>query len=343
MDETSRTFLIKGDDTALVAEARDRILDELVSDDARATSIEELDVTEVSVDVVVDACQTPSLFGDLRVVVVRNVGALKTAEVDDLVGFIAEPLDTSALICIAGGGQIPKRLADAIRKHGNVIDTAVPTGRARSSWFQTQLSELPVKFSPPARESLFEHLGEDVSRMFGIADALASAYGSGATISPEQLDPFLGEAGAVAPWELTDAIDRGDIASALSQLHRMMGAGERHGLVILSILNRHFRAMLAVDGDMPADEHAAAARLGMAPYPAKKAMAQAQRIGHGAIVEAIGLLANADDAVRGGSGLSDEAVMEVLVARLSRLSKGGVKPSRPATRAGIRSARAALR
>jgi DNA polymerase-3 subunit delta len=343
MTEQSRIFLIKGDDPTLVYEARSNILDELLPDSSRMTSVEELDASETSVDAVVEACQTPSLFGDLRIVIVRNIGAFKSGDVDQLVDFVSEPLDTTALICISGGGQIPKRLSDVIRKNGNVIDASVPTGRARNTWFNEQIRDLPVKFEPEAREILVEHLGEDVSRLFGLADALATTYGVDSKIDAKQLMPFLGEAGSVAPWDLTDAIDRGDIDSALHQLHRMMHAGERHSLVVLAILYRHFRAMLALDGDPPVSEHEAAQRLGMSPYPAKKAMLQSEKLGHNALTQAIELLAKADDDLRGGSGLEDEAVVEVLVARLARLSKqSAASRTSQKSRSNIRQARAVL-
>ena len=52
-------------------------------------------------------------------------------------------------------------------------------------------------------------------------ETLVAAYGEGAPISIEELEPFLGSAGAVPPWDLTDAIDSGSIAGALSALRRI--------------------------------------------------------------------------------------------------------------------------
>ena len=54
-------------------------------------------------------------------------------------------------------------------------------------------------------------------------------------------------------------------------------------------------------------------------YPAKKALAQANRLGSSRIARAVQLLAEADLDLRGSTGLAGEPVVEVLVARLSRL------------------------
>ena len=50
---------------------------------------------------------------------------------------------------------------------------------------------------------------------------LRAAYGDGARIDVDDLEPYLGEAGGVAPYLLTGAIDKGDAAGALEILHRL--------------------------------------------------------------------------------------------------------------------------
>ena len=61
--------------------------------------------------------------------------------------------------------------------------------------------------------------------------------------------------------------------------------------------------------------------MGIKPgFPAKKALGNYQRLGGGGVKRAVGLLAAADLDLRGATDLDSEMVMEVLVARLSRLS-----------------------
>ena len=156
----------------------------------------------------------------------------------------------------------------------------------------------------------------------GLLDTLAAAYGRGATVTAADLEPFLGEAGALAPWDLTDAIDAGRTAPALEVLHRMLSAGESHPLVILALLHKHYRQMLRLDGSGVTSPEQAAEVLGTkSAFPAKKALAQANRLGTARIARAVQLLAAADLDLRGTTGLPGELVVEVLVARLSRLAR----------------------
>jgi DNA polymerase-3 subunit delta len=232
-------------------------------------------------------------------------------------------MPTTTLV-LASTAAVPARLAGAVRKAGRVVDASVPAGRGRGQWLSDRLRDSPVHLEPAAVRLLSDHLGEDLGRLSGILDALTAAFGPGARVPAADLDPFLGEAGSTAPWALTDAIDAGDTAGALAALRRQTGAGARHPLVVLATLHRHYASMLRLDGAGIGSDAEAAEVLGLrSPFPAKKLRVQAARLGSAGIGRAITLLAGADLDVRGATGVPEAAVLEVLVARLSRLRPAG--------------------
>ncbi|MEA2933159.1 MAG: polymerase subunit delta [Actinomycetota bacterium] len=314
-------YLVRGDDPVLVADAVHALVAELAGAGDPSLVVEDLG-GDYEMRAVVDAAQTPPFFGDLRVVVARDVGRFLTADVAPLVAYLADPLDTTRLVLVAGGGQLSRAVVDAVRKVGHVVDAGVPGGRNRSAWVAARIKEGPVRLDAAAVELAGRHLGDDLGRLAPLLEMLAVAYGPGRRLGVEELAPFLGEAGGVAPWELTDAIDRGDTATALTTLHRLLAAGGRHPLVVLATLHTHFARMLRLDGADAPDESAAAQILGMtgSTYPAKKALLQARRLGSAPIARAITLLADADLALKGAVEWPPDLVLEVLVARLSRLA-----------------------
>jgi DNA polymerase-3 subunit delta len=204
-----------------------------------------------------------------------------------------------------------------------VTDTSVPSGKAADAWLDERLGDAPIRLDRGARELIRTRFGEDRSRVVGLLTTLESAFGAGASVGAADVEPFLGEAGSVPPWELTDALDGGDISGALDRVTRMMGAGERHPLQLLATLHTHYSRMLRLDGIAGLDERAAAQLLGLkgSTYPARKALTQAKRLGPAKLRTAIGLLAEADLALRGAIAWPPELVMEVLVARLANLSR----------------------
>ena len=157
----------------------------------------------------------------------------------------------------------------------------------------------------------------------GVLGTLTGSFGPGARLGVADVEPYLGEAGGVPPWELTDALDKGDIAGALAKLHRMTVGGGRHGLQIMATLHGHYARMLVLDGAAVTGEKDAAQLLGLkgSTFPARKALSQARRLGHERVVQAIDLLAAADIDLRGGKAWPDGLVLEVLVARLARLAR----------------------
>lgn len=319
MTSPQPVYFVKGDDAALAGQALSALLSELLGDRPADLALQEI-TEEQGVGEILDALQTPAFLTDRRVVLVKGAGKLKADAVDPLISYLASPMQSSVLVLVAGGGALPTRLTKAIKDKGHVIDAGLPSGKGRQAWYAAELKKGPVKLDARASALLFEHLADELGQLTGILDALAAAYGEGAKVTCEQLDPFLGTGGAAAPWELTDAIDAGDAATALRQLRRMLEGGQRHPLVVMATLQRHVLNLMRLDGVDISSESEAASRLGVAPFTAKKALAQCRRLGSANIARAVRLVAEADVDLRGGSAWTNELVLEVLVARLAKMT-----------------------
>jgi len=312
-------YLVKGDDPTLVSQALSGLIEGLVGDRALHLTLEEL-ADDVDITTVVGAVQTPAFLTDRRVVLVRAAGRFRADEIEPIVDYLNDPMPSTSLILVSGGGAMPTRLAKAIKEKGHILDAAVPGGKGRERWLTAEISKGPVKLDRRATELIGNHLGDELGQLNGILDSLAAAYGEGARLEVVDIEPFLGAGGAAAPWELTDAIDSGDTSTALAQLRRMLEPGQRHPLVVIATLQRHVTNLLRLDGADITTEVDAARVLGIAPYPAKKALGQSRRLGSKVVLRAVRLAAEADVDLRGGSAWPPEVVLEVLVARLSKLA-----------------------
>lgn len=329
---------LKGDDPTLVAQALTRVVDQLVGDGDKSLMVDE--VTEVhmlgdggpaSIAALVTSAQTPPFLTERRVVVGRHLGIFsKQEDVAALVRYLDDPTESTDLVLVWEKGSssqrlpaVPKTLKEALKKSGATEIDAAPKGKGRKALLDSQLSEAAVRLDGGAKALIADRLGDDVGRAASVLDALASTFGEGAGLSAKEVEPFLGEAADVPPWELTDAIDQGNIGVALEKLHRMMGGGERHALQILATLHGHYQRALALDGAGVANEKDAAALLGMkgSTFPAKKALNLSRSLGPKKLREVFGLLAAADLGVRGGTAIDTPTQIEVLVARLAALSR----------------------
>jgi DNA polymerase-3 subunit delta len=330
-------YLVRGSDAALRSAAVRALVDRLVGEEDPALVVEwhDPDGDPPDTRAAVEAAGTPSFLGTRRVVLLRDVGAYPLEGLQPLLAYLGDPLPGSSVVLVAGEGRLHPKLVDAVKGVGHVVDADVPGNKkGRTTWLARRLEDAPVRLSPAALALVDEHLGEDLGRLANLLEALAAAYGAGARLEPDDVTPFLGEAGSAPPWELTDAIDRGDTPGALTTLHRMLDAGDRHPLVVMATLHGHFGRMLRLDGLDGLDEAGAAKVLGLkgSTFPARKARDGARALGSAGIADAFALLAAADLDLRGATAWPERLVLEVLVARLSRLRRAARSKARPAGR-----------
>jgi DNA polymerase III subunit delta len=322
--------LVRGDDEVILRDAARELIHALLGGEDPGLAVEEVGAErlrpgdgDASVVPLVEAAQTPPFLTERRIVVGRELDGFTRAEqVAPLVAYLEDPLSTTSLVLVWGAGRVPKSLVDAVAAcGGEQVDTS--PGRKLAGWVDEQVAAAGLRLDRAASERVVAWLGDDPQRLVGVLGTLAGSFGPGARLGADDIEPYLGEAGGVPPWELTDALDKGDIAGSLRKLARMTAGGGRHPLQIMATLQGHYGRMLALDGAAVTGEKDAAQMLGMrgSTYPARKALSQTRRLGHERVVEAIELLATADLDLRGGKAWPDTLVLEVLVARLARLAR----------------------
>lgn len=345
LDLRAPVYLLKGDDEILLGDAVHDLVHALVGDGDRSLMVDELDATRyedgsgtLQLGALVDSAQTPPFLTERRVVVGRQLGSFTRAEqLTGLLGYLADPLDTTSLILVwekvpksnAKIGALRKPLLDAIKKAGGmVVDTGAGSGKARDQWLDDQLKGAAVKLDASARRLIADRVGDNAGILVGLLPTLEGVYGAGTKLGADEVAPYLVQEGGVKPYELTAAIDKGDVAGALDRLERLLNGNRWHPLQVMGLLTNHYARLVALDGSGVGDEKAAAELLGMkgSTYPAKLALAQANKLGPDRLAAFVELLAEADLDLKGAKQWPPELVVEVLVSRLAARS--------PSARAG---------
>ena len=330
-------LFLKGDDETLMAQALHAAVKDLVGDGDRGLMVEEVteanygEGNELTMASLITAAQTMPFLTDRRVVVGRHLTMFSTAaSVLPLIELLAVPPETTDLVLVWEKASttnrmptVPKPLNEALKSAGAEVVDVVPSQRGRKAFVDERLATAAVRFDNGAKQLIADRLGDDVGRLSAVLETLTSTFGPETKLSADDVAPFLGEASGVPPWELTDAIDDGNIRLALEKLERMTVGGDRHPLQTLATLHTHYQRALRLDGANARDDRSAAEVLGMGNklFPAKKALGLSRRLGRERTNQAIQLLAAADLDLRGNTALSAETVMTVLVARLARMSR----------------------
>lgn|GEM_PF-511163 len=336
-------YLVRGAEPVLREKAVSELLDELLAGDDRSLAVEELTVPgrgdepagagsatggEGRAAVVRAACnalESPPFMTARRIVVVRDVEHLTTAEAEPLAAYLAEPMPTSVAVFVSGGGRLPGSLTKAWK--GRVVERGGDAGTTLDV-VGREAAAAGIQLRNDAARAIAERLGDDAGRVPGLVELLAAVFGTESTIAAADVDPYLGAEGSVPVYLLANAVDAGDTAAALDVLQRMLHATTSrqarpmHPLQVLSLLHNHYRRLLRLDDPSLRTDDDAVAALGgkVKRYPARKALDQARALGTEGLRRAVDLLAEADGALKGGTGVPEETVVEVLVARLCALS-----------------------
>lgn len=349
--------LVTGDDEILRARAVDKLIVEMLGNDDRSLALEDFSLPADRAPSAGDlgagsgggppegesvsaserrtqmissaayAAATPPFGTVRRVVVIRNLGTLSATDAEPLTAYLANPLDTTALILVSGGGRLTAGLLKAAKAAG-AAEVQAEDGKVPEVLRQIA-KEAGVKFSTEALAAIAGHLGEDVGRVPELVELLRSAYGDKNTLGLAEVLPYLGSQGTIPIYELANAIDSGDHSRAIEILHRLLTATSSrsakavHPVAILTILHNHYSKLLRLDDPEIRTSADAVAALGgkVKEYPAKKSWSQARVLGTDGLRSSYQLLAQADLDLKGASGLAPEAVVEVLVARLAGIAR----------------------
>jgi len=318
--ELKPAYLIFGTDRLKVELAARRLRDRFGPD-----AVERLEASETSGEEVVAACNAGGLFASGgRAVIVNGVERWKAADAKAIGAYLDDPAPETVLALVAEQLRRDSALAKAIGKKGQILAYDV-IKKDLPKWVQAQLRELGVAVSVGFAHELIELVGDDMHELACEIDKLAT-WAGGEKIGEKELELLVCPRGEVAPFGLTDAWGRRDARGALAAYELLLerASESRQALLtrLAALLSAHIGKVqacrrLSQKGLGPRE---AAAQLGMHPYAAEKAFAQARNFSEAELRRATVRLAALDLALKGGSRLPSELEFERALVALTKTS-----------------------
>jgi hypothetical protein len=163
---------------------------------------------------------------------------------------------------------------------------------------------------PRVLAALTERLGSSTAAASSAIAALLTAAADG-EVTEEMVAELVAEGEAASPFTLVDLIEAGDIPGSLSHLERLAGPSSWAPLRTLGLLrNRWVGAWRISCGTEPAP--------GFAGTQLAKL---ARKLGPAKLGEGVAHILAAEADIKGASGSTPQAVVEVCVARLARIAR----------------------
>lgn len=359
-------YLLCDSETFLIEEAVRALIETLLPPEERDLGVVRLYADQAEVEEVLGEARTMPFFGSRRLVIVRRVDSGEAKEWEGLfraprkvatdvepgeeetpeearitserearrkrlLDYLAKPNPSTHLIFVAGpvDGRLP--VVRKLREMGAVVECKAYTQEAAVRWARDRAAEVGCSLSRQGAALLVENVGTDLQRLGRELEKLAEHGADGVEVTAEDIERLVVGVRERRVFELTDAIARHDVETALRRLEALLTVGEGdgnplHPLRVLATLAWHVRRVwLVKDGDRQGlSDRETYNRTVKAPVQGLSAWhlrqlqeirATAGRISDADLARALRRLLQADSELK-GVGTSERRALETLVMDL---------------------------
>jgi DNA polymerase III subunit delta len=327
--ELKPVYLITGSDGPKIETALQRLRARFSPESTEISSA--LDTTG---DDAVALCNTGSLFGDGRLVVVEEVdgrrdgdgrpkGGWKAGDVDAVVEYLKSPAPGTVLALVATDVKKSSALGKACAMAGTILEYSV-VKKEIHRWIAGRFKDRDVEVDPEGCILLVQLVGEDLHRLATEIDKL-STWAAGEPIGTREIEALTAPTAGLPTYALTDAWGGRDASRALDASETLFERESKPrrdtAARLAGTLGSHVSRLRAIkrlnEGGVGSKE--AAERLRLHPFRAQKLYSEAEGFSPEELDAGVVRLAELDGALKGQSRLApDLEVQRALVDLTSR-------------------------
>ena len=279
----------------------DRAISEAVAQSKGATATH-LSAETLELGQITDSL-APSLFGDARIIIIKDIQDLAADLSDEIATYLDNPDENVHLLLWHKGGVKGKALLEKIKKVKPTLISAeaIKKESDKADFVRTEFSRLGRKIAPSAVVAIVAALGSDMRELSGVCSQLAADVAAGATITEEDVAKFQQGRVETTGFDVADAVLDGKTDEALVSLRQALETGV-DPVMIVSALAGSVRALAKVSGaNRGTKSFELAGQLGLSPWQIDKARRQLQGWTPNTLSAAVITLAQADADIKGAS------------------------------------------
>jgi DNA polymerase III subunit delta len=233
-------YYLFGDDDYLKADASRRLVDAAVDPATRDFNLETRRGTELDAGTLGSLLNTPPMMADRRVVVVRDVTALKKDARAELDRYLKRPSsDTVVVLVAASGAKADRGLADAAAS----LEFAPLSGDRVPKWIAHHAkTALGVEITPEAALLLQAAIGADLPALAAELDKLAS-FAHGGAIDEGAVTAIVGVRRGETMGDLLDCIGLRDASGALALVDHVLSQPKTTAVSVVMALTTQTLAL----------------------------------------------------------------------------------------------------
>ena len=313
-------YFLFGPDPYLLESARSALVQALERAHGGGALADTLDLDEVSIDEVLNAARSLSLFAPHQIVQVRGVMKLRDTPCKKLADYLSNPNPTATLIFYTGEldrDQRKKKIFEVLSTSTKVVEMAAPDRRTITEWIRSIGSKEGFSVEQDALDFVIEMQGNDLGRIIQEIEKARLYAGQQALITLSIAEATSGFSGDHDLSEFLDAVCSKDRQKALRLVGEIFFEGKESFLAFwwFGLRLRQLLQVQELSGKL--SPQLISRQVGIFPArTAEKLLVQSKSFSRITLQKALYRLGTLDDKIK-RSSVDSRVLMERLVYELA--------------------------
>jgi DNA polymerase-3 subunit delta len=312
-------YLLYGDEAFLIQEAVDLIVSKVVDPATRDFTYDTVYCKGTSGRDIVNLAQTLPFLAERRLIVAKEIEALKSADLDELLAYLQSPSPSTCVVMISHQSRYEKKpVIAAVEAVGAVVRFYELQDRDMPGWIEDWCRKRGLSIQRDAAVYVWQALGNDLQAVSNELEKTVISIKERKNITYDDVKAVVGNFREYTSFDLADALGRKNREEAFLILSRLIQEGESP-IGLLGSIAWNFRRLMQtramVEEGMGPDEAMKKLRPPVIFHQAASFKEQVRSYSLAELEKAFEVFLHADKALK-SSGLSGKLVLERMILRL---------------------------
>jgi DNA polymerase-3 subunit delta len=316
------TFL--GEEHFLKDKALATVLSRFLDADSRPFNYRLLGGEEIKDTEFLDEASTMPMFGDWKIVYVRNAAALEKifGRIKDyLEQYLEKPSQGTLLIFDLDKWEGSAKLKGLLSKKAMVVEFQPLSEKEIPSWVTGHLRSLGFQIETSAVQALSERLGTDLQKLSSELEKLMLLRQSEKKITLQDVESTVGFTPTAKIWDWTEALLDQDSAKSVRVLQDLLEQGEQPVYCVVLLAKQYEKLIIAKEMVLQKVPQATIAqKINKPVYFLNKYLTQLSGFRMVDLIKAVEVLSFTDRALKSGQG-KEATILELMTLQLCNLKE----------------------
>ena len=237
-------YLFFGDEEFLIQEAVDLIISTVVDPGSRDFNFNTVYCKGMSGNDIVNLCEALPFMSQRRLVIAKEIEALKAADIDELAAYLQSPSPSTCLVMTSSQQRFEKKAIMApVEANGAAVRFFALVDRDMPGWIESWVRRKGLTIQRDAVQYVWQTLGNDLQAINNELEKTVIFIKERKAISYEDVKLVVGNFREYTSFDLADAVGKKDRESAFLILSRLIQEGESP-VGLLGSIAWNFRRLL---------------------------------------------------------------------------------------------------